>query len=61
MENVIAVAEVASVIVASVGLALWIEWFCLRGLLHLVRVPDQAQQSGKVSLWTRVFGHAWVF
>lgn len=49
MENVIAVAGVASVIVASVGLALWIEWFCLRGLLHLVRMPNQAQQSGKAS------------
>ena len=49
MENVIATFEVASAVVASVGLALWIEWFCLRGLLHLVRVPNQAQQSGKAS------------
>jgi len=49
MENAIAVAGLASVIVASVGLALWIEWFCLRGLLYLVRVPNQAQQSGKAS------------
>jgi len=49
MENVIAVVGVTSVIVASLGLALWIEWFCLRGLLHLVRVPNQARQSGKAS------------
>jgi len=45
MENVIAFAGVASVVVASVGVALWIEWLCLRGLLHLVRVPNRAQQS----------------
>jgi hypothetical protein len=49
MENMIAVSGVTSVVVASVGLALWIEWVCLRGLLHLVRVPNQAKQSGRVS------------
>jgi hypothetical protein len=49
MENVIAIAGVAGVIVASVGLALWIEWFCLCGLLHLVPVAHHPQQSGKVS------------
>lgn len=49
MENLIAIVGVASVIVASVGLALWIEWFCLRGLLHLVRMPNQAQQPRKAS------------
>jgi hypothetical protein len=44
MENVIDFAGVAGAIVASMGLALWIEWLSLRGLMRLM--PARPGNSG---------------
>lgn len=36
MDNVIGFAGVAGAIVASMGLAMWLEWNCLRWLMRLM-------------------------
>ena len=36
MENFIAFAEVMGAIIAAMGLAMWLEWLTLNGLLHLM-------------------------
>jgi hypothetical protein len=36
MSSFIGFAEVAGAIVASMGLAMWLEWFCLRWLMRIM-------------------------
>lgn len=36
MEHFIEFAEIAGAILASMGLAMWMEWYCLRWLMRLM-------------------------
>jgi len=36
MENVLGFAAVAGAIIASMGLAMWLEWYCLRWVMRLM-------------------------
>jgi hypothetical protein len=48
MEYIIDFAGVAGAIVASMGLALWIEWVSLRGLMRLM--PARQVNSGNAGI-----------
>ncbi len=43
MENAIAIAELAGVVLGSFSLAVLLEWLCLRGLMQLM--PARAAQA----------------
>lgn len=45
MQTIIGAAGIASAIAGSVGLALWIEWLSLRGLMHLMPAPAPQRLS----------------
>jgi hypothetical protein len=47
MDNVIGFAAVAGAIIASMGLAMWLEWYCLRWVLRLMpgRPAGQALEA----------------
>ncbi len=54
MDNFIAFAEVAGAIIAAMGLAMWLEWLTLNGLMRLMpprRDPHQTPpRSGESNL-----------
>ena len=43
MENVLGFAVVAGAIIASMGLAMWLEWYCLRWVMRLMPGPPAAE------------------
>lgn len=49
MDSFIAFAEVAGAIIAAMGLAMWLEWMTLNGLMHLMPGSRPAAQTGNVS------------
>ena len=44
MEHFIEFAEVTGAILASMGLAMWMEWYCLRWLMRLMPGTSPAAQ-----------------
>ncbi len=49
MNQIIDFAGVAGAIVFSMGLALWIEWLSLRGLMHLMPARPGNSNSAHVA------------
>ena len=47
MESFIGFAEIGTAIIASMGLAMWMEWYCLRWLMRLM--PGQAGAAQQAS------------
>jgi hypothetical protein len=52
MDNFIAFAEVVAAIIAAMGLAMWLEWATLNGLMHLMpgrhhNAPQATSKSGE--------------
>jgi hypothetical protein len=47
MDSFIGFAGVGTAIIASMGLAMWMEWYCLRWLMRLM--PGQAGDAQRVS------------
>ena len=47
MDNFIGFAGVGTAIIASMGLAMWMEWYCLRWLMRLM--PGQAGEARRAS------------
>ena len=47
MDNFIGFAGVGTAIIASMGLAMWMEWYCLRWLMRLM--PGQTGEAQKAS------------
>jgi hypothetical protein len=47
MEHFIEFAEVTSAILASMGLAMWMEWYCLRWLMRLMPGRDFAVAAAR--------------
>ena len=48
MDSFIGFAAVGSAIIASMGLAMWMEWYCLRWLMRLM--PGQAGQGPSAAM-----------
>lgn len=68
MDNVMTLAEFAAVMALSLGLALGLEWLCLRGAFLLLPSPARAQRRGTASrsaarrpspAWARVPHKGW--
>ncbi|MGD0965121.1 MAG: hypothetical protein ABSA57_14615 [Candidatus Acidiferrales bacterium] len=49
MDNFIAFAEVAAAIIATMGLAMWLEWLALNGLLHLMPGQPDPRRGARIS------------
>ena len=47
MDSFIGFAGVGTAIIASMGLAMWMEWYCLRWLMRLM--PRQAGEAQRAS------------
>lgn len=47
MDSFIGFAGVGTAIIASMGLAMWMEWYCLRWLMRLM--PGQAGEAQRAS------------
>ena len=47
MDSFIGFAAVGAAIIASMGLAMWMEWYCLRWLMRLM--PGQAGEAQRAS------------
>ena len=50
MESFIGFAEIGTAIIASMGLAMWMEWYCLRWLMRLMPGQAGAAQRASVAL-----------
>jgi hypothetical protein len=47
MESFLGFAGVGTAIIASMGLAMWMEWYCLRWLMRLM--PGEAREAQRAS------------
>jgi hypothetical protein len=52
MNNFIGFAGVGSAIIASMGLAMWLEWFCLRWLMRVMPGKMGIPQPGVAAVST---------
>jgi hypothetical protein len=49
MDSFIGFAGIGTAIIASVGLAMWMEWYCLRWLMRLMPGQAGAEQRSSVA------------
>jgi hypothetical protein len=53
MDSFIGFAGIGTAIIASMGLAMWMEWYCLRWLMRLMPGQAGAEQRSSVALSVR--------
>ncbi len=61
MDNIFAVAEIVGAILAAMGLAMWLEWLTLNGLMHVMpgrRDPRDGGNAKDERIGTRPRGES---